>query len=35
VSVIEVRAGTGIWLVVGVTDMRRGFHALSAQVQTC
>lgn len=27
-------AGTRIWLVAGVTDMRRGFDGLSAQVQT-
>ena len=33
-SVIEIRAGTRIWLAAGVTDMRRGFHGLSAQVQT-
>jgi transposase len=33
-SVIELRAGTRIWLAAGVTDMRRGFHGLSAQVQT-
>ena len=26
--------GTRIWLVAGVTDMRRGFDGLSAQVQT-
>ena len=32
--VIELRAGTRIWLAAGVTDMRRGFHGLSAQVQT-
>ena len=33
-SVIELRAGTRIWLAAGVTDMRRGFHGLSAKVQT-
>src|SRR3954466_573182 len=33
-SVIELRAGTRIWLAAGVTDMTRGFHGLSAQVQT-
>jgi transposase len=27
-------AGTRIWLVAGVTDMRRGFDGLSAQVAT-
>jgi len=32
--VIELRAGTRIWLAAGVTDMRRGFQGLSAQVQT-
>jgi len=32
--VIELRAGTRIWLAAGVTDMRRGFHGLSAQVHT-
>jgi transposase len=32
--VIELRTGTKIWLAVGVTDMRRGFDGLSAQVQT-
>lgn len=26
--------GTRIWLVAGVTDMRRGFDGLAAQVQT-
>lgn len=26
--------GTQVWLVAGVTDMRRGFDGLSAQVQT-
>ncbi len=31
---IELRTGTKIWLVAGVTDMRRGFDGLSAQVQT-
>jgi len=33
-SVIELRAGTRIWLAAGVTDLRRGFHGLSEQVQT-
>ena len=27
-------SGTRIWLVAGVTDMRRGFDGLAAQVQT-
>lgn len=27
-------AGTCVWLVAGVTDMRRGFDGLSAQVQS-
>ena len=31
---IEFRAGTRIWLAAGVTDMGRGFHGLSAKVQT-
>ena len=31
---IELRTGTKIWLAAGVTDMRRGFDGLSAQVQT-
>ena len=31
---IELRAGTKIWIAAGVTDMRRGFDGLSAQVQT-
>lgn len=31
---IQLAAGTRIWIAVGVTDMRRGFHGLSAQVQT-
>ncbi len=31
---IELRAGTKIWIAGGVTDMRRGFQGLSAQVQT-
>ena len=33
-SVIELRAGTRIWLAAGMTDMQRGFHGLSTQVQT-
>jgi transposase len=32
--VIELRTGTRIWLAAGVIDLRRGFHGLSAQVQT-
>jgi len=31
---MEFRAGTKIWIAAGVTDMRRGFQGLSAQVQT-
>ena len=26
--------GMQIWIAAGVTDMRRGFHGLAAQVQT-
>ena len=33
-QVIHLPAGTKIWLAAGVTDMRRGFDGLSAQVQT-
>jgi transposase len=32
--VIQLPTGTRIWLAAGVTDMRRGFDGLSAQVQT-
>jgi len=32
--VIELRTGTHIWIAAGVTDMRRGFQGLSAQIQT-
>jgi len=32
--VIQLPLGTRIWIAAGVTDMRRGFHGLSAQVQT-
>jgi len=32
--VIQLPSGTRIWIAAGVTDMRRGFHGLSAQVQT-
>lgn len=31
---ISLPAGTRIWIAAGVTDMRRGFHGLSAHVQT-
>jgi transposase len=31
---ITLPAGTRIWIAAGVTDMRRGFTGLSAQVQT-
>ena len=31
---IELRTGTHIWIAAGVTDMRRGFHGLSAQIRT-
>ena len=30
---IELAAGTKIWIAAGVTDMRRGFQGLSGQVQ--
>ena len=33
-QVIELPPGTKIWIAAGVTDMRRGFPGLSAQVQT-
>jgi transposase len=32
--VIQLPAGTKIWLAAGLTDMRRGFDGLSGQVQT-
>jgi transposase len=32
--VIQLPAWTRIWIAAGVTDMRRGFDGLSAQVQT-
>jgi transposase len=32
--VIQLPTGTKIWIAAGVTDMRRGFDGLSAQVQT-
>jgi transposase len=31
--VIELAAGTKIWIAAGVADMRRGFQGLSGQVQ--
>lgn len=31
---IQLPTGTRIWLAAGVTDLRRGFDGLSAQVQT-
>lgn len=31
---IQLPPGTRIWIAAGVTDMRRGFQGLSAQVQT-
>lgn len=31
---IELRAGTRVWIAAGVTDLRRGFVGLSALVQT-
>ena len=31
---IGLPAGTRIWIVAGVTDMRRGFMGLAAMVQT-
>ena len=31
---IQLPAGTKIWIAAGVTDLRRGFDGLSAQVQT-
>jgi transposase len=33
-AVIELRTGTRVWIVAGVTDLRRGFTGLSAMVQT-
>jgi len=32
--VIQLPVGTKIWIAAGVTDLRRGFDGLSAQVQT-
>ena len=31
---INLPAGTKIWLVAGITDMRNGFNGLAAKVQT-
>lgn len=31
---INFPAGTKIWLVAGITDMRNGFNGLAAKVQT-
>jgi len=31
--VIPVPAHTRVWLAAGVTDMRKGFHSLAAQVE--
>lgn len=31
---IHLPTGTKIWIAAGVTDVRRGFDGLSAQVQT-
>ena len=31
---INLPAGTKIWLVAGITDMRSGFNGLAAKVQT-
>ena len=33
-QVISLPTGTKIWIAAGITDMRRGFDGLSAQVQT-
>ena len=33
-GMIGLAAGTRIWIVAGVTDMRRGFVGLSGMVQT-
>ena len=30
---IQLPAGTKVWIAAGVTDLRRGFDGLSAQVQ--
>jgi transposase len=31
--VIQLPVGTKVWIAAGVTDLRRGFDGLSAQVQ--
>ena len=31
---IGLTAGTRVWLAAGVTDMRKGFDSLAAQVQS-
>ncbi len=31
---IPLPAGTKIWIVAGITDMRNGFNGLAAKVQT-
>ena len=31
---IDLASGTQIWIVAGVTDLRRGFVGLSGMVQT-
>lgn len=31
---IPLPAGTRIWIVAGITDMRNGFNGLAAKVQT-
>ncbi len=31
---IQLPTGTKIWIAAGVTDLRRGFDGLSAQIQT-
>ncbi|WP_158751657.1 IS66 family insertion sequence element accessory protein TnpB [Acidobacterium sp. S8] len=30
---IQLPAGTKVWMAAGVTDLRRGFDGLSAQMQ--
>ena len=32
---IELETGTRIWIAAGYTDLRRGFHGLSALVRRC
>ncbi|HIC1901848.1 TPA: IS66 family insertion sequence element accessory protein TnpB, partial [Citrobacter freundii] len=31
---MHLPAGTKIWLVAGITDMRNGFNGLAAKIQT-